>query len=171
MAALAKDRVTPYRELTDLGYPAAANAKIYAGALVMLSATGYAQPAASAAGLKVAGVAQGYVDNTGGADGAKIVVVRQGCFKFVNGDAIAQADVGKIAYAVDDQTVAKGASGKSPVGVIVEVEADGVWVNVRPRPAASAANADTASGVVATVETELNEVKAILREQGLMHTA
>jgi hypothetical protein len=171
MAALVKDRMTPERELRDIGYPVADNAVIYAGAIVMLSATGYARPAATGTGLTVAGVAQERVDNTNGGDGGKAVIVRQGCFKFENGDAIAQADVGKIAYAVDDQTIAKGASGKSPVGVIVQVEADGVWVNIKARRAASAVNADTASGVVATVETEVNELKAALREQGILHTA
>jgi hypothetical protein len=170
MAALAKDRITPERDLRDIGYPVGAGVKIFAGALVLINGTGFAQPATTAAALGIAGVAREFMDNTGGADGAKVVTVRQGAFRFVNGDAIAQADVGKVAYAVDDQTVSKGAAGKSPVGVIVEVEAGGVWVAIRPRPAADAANADTASGVVATVETEVNQLKATLRTAGILTT-
>lgn len=168
MAALAKDRIAPHRDGLEFVFPMAANAKIYAGAIVMLSATGYAAPATAAALLVVAGVAQEQVDNTGGADGAQSVRVRKGAFKFANGDAIAQADVGELAWASDDQTVAKAAAGKSPVGIITEVESDGVWVWIPPRMPAGAANPDTATGVVANVETEVNELKAELRRQGIL---
>lgn len=166
MVALASDRIAPERDLRDTAYPVAANAKIYVGALVMLSATGFAQPAATAAGLIVAGVSRQFVDNTGGADGAVKVTVRRATVKFINGDAIAQADVGKMAYAVDDQTVSKGAVGKSPAGVIVEVEADGVWVAVIATTPAAAAAADTNGATLVNLEIEVNKVKAAIRAAG-----
>lgn len=166
--ALAVDRIVPERDLRDTSYPVAANAKIYVGSLVFLSATGFAQPATTAAGLIVAGVSRAQVDNTGGADGALNVTVRRACHKFVNGDAIAEGDLGKMAYAVDNQTVSKGAAGKSPVGVIVQLEADGVWVAIHPRIVAAAAAADTNGATLANLEIEVNKVKAAARAAGIL---
>lgn len=168
MAALASDRIAPERDARDIAYPVAAGVKIYVGALVLLSATGMAQPAATAAGLSVAGVSRQFVDNTAGADGAVKVTVRRTLVKFGNGDAIAQADVGKMAYAVDDQTVSKGAAGKSPVGLIVEVEADGVWIRIAADTPAAAAAADTSGATLVNLEIEVNKVKAAIRAAGLL---
>ena len=168
MTALAKDRIAPRRVGEDFVFPVAAASKIYAGALVMLNAAGDAVPASAASALTVAGVAEEQVDNSAGAAGDKTVKVRKGAFRFENGDAIAAADVGEMAYAGDDQTVFKAAAGRSPVGLILEVDADGVWVHIPPRLTPDAANPDTASGVVATVEAEVNELKATLRRAGII---
>jgi hypothetical protein len=59
---------------------------------------------------------------------------REGTFQFANsaaGDLIATADIGTVCYIVDDQTVAKtnGTSTRSPAGVVVDVDAQGVWVS------------------------------------------
>jgi hypothetical protein len=107
--------------------PMKANTKINAGSLVVIDA-GYAAPGRTAAGLLIAGCAQATVDNTGVAAGARLIEVRRGCFKYVNGDAIVQADVGKDCYITDDQTVALLGTGKSRAGKIVQVETDGVFV-------------------------------------------
>jgi len=170
MGALANDRIVPERDLRDTSYPVAAGAKIFVGSLVALNAPGTncAQPASTAAGLVIAGVSRQNIDNTNGADGALNVTVRRGAFKFVNGDAIAEADVGKMAYAVDDQTVSKGAAGKSPAGTIVQVEADGVWVAIPAHVPAAAAAADTNGATLANLEIEVNKVKAALRLAGLL---
>lgn len=114
--------------------PVKANTKIWAGSLIVVDA-GYAAPGRTATGLIVAGRAEQTSDNTGGAAGAKIVEARRGVFKFNNsssGDAIAQADVGKICYIVDDQTVAlTDATGtRSRAGMIYQVESDGVLVQI-----------------------------------------
>lgn len=110
-----------------------ANVKIWKGALVA-NAAGYAIPFTTAATHKVFGVADETVDNTGGSAGAKNVRIVRGVFPFVNssaGDAIAQADVGKLCYGVDDQTVAltDGSGTRSSVGVIEGF--DGALVLVR----------------------------------------
>lgn len=110
----------------------AASTIIYAGAMVMLDA-GYAKPAATAVGKVIIGRAEATVDNSAGSAGAKSITVRRGVFKWNNsdsGDAIAQAQVGTICYAVDDQTVAKtsNSGARSPAGVVVVVEANGVFV-------------------------------------------
>jgi hypothetical protein len=137
--------------LDDLELPQKASTKIYQGALVVLNA-GYAAPGSTATGLIAAGVAMlnpntGVSDTTGLADGAVTIRVRQGVFKFLNGtggDVIAQADVGKYCYIIDDQTVAKSSnsSARSKAGIIIAVEASGVWVAVglqlNPAPAAAA---------------------------------
>lgn len=107
--------------------PMKANTKIWAGSLVVVDA-GYAAPGRTATGLYVAGRAEATVDNTGGAAGARLIEVRRGCWKWINGDGIAQADVGKDAYITDDQTVALVATGKSRAGKIVQVETDGVFI-------------------------------------------
>jgi len=106
--------------------------KIWGGSLVAISA-GYLQPATSATALIVLGRAEETVDNTGGAAGDKLCNVLTGVFKWKNSaaaDLIAQTEVGKGVYAVDDQTVAKtdGTGTRSYAGVCVGVDADGVWV-------------------------------------------
>lgn len=135
MAALAADRNTPYRTGEHFSFPVAASAKIYAGALVCINASGLAVKGATATGLKAAGVAQGLADNSAGGNSAINVSVRRGVFRFANssaGDAIALADVGATCYAVDDQTVAKtdGTGTRSAAGTIRDVDADGVWVQI-----------------------------------------
>lgn len=135
MTALARDRIAPERAGLDFVCQVAANAKIYAGALVVLGATGYAAPGSTAAGLKAAGVAQENVDNTGGADGAKTVKVRAGLFKFVNDGTITAAHVGRFVHIVDDQTLSltDNSAARSPAGVLWAVDPDGVWVFVDVR--------------------------------------
>lgn len=71
MAALNKDRATPYREGIEIEFPVAANSKIYSGSLICADTNGYAVPAADSPGLKFLGVALKQVDNTGGPMGPK----------------------------------------------------------------------------------------------------
>ncbi len=104
MAALTKDRATPYREGIEIEFPVAANTKIYSGSLVSASSGGYAVPAADTAGHRFLGVALEQVDNTGGANGAKKIRVRRsGVFEF-DALSITQAMVGTAMYIVDDHT-------------------------------------------------------------------
>lgn len=131
--ALAADRNTPMKDGELIAVPVAANAKIYAGALTVANATGYAAPGSTATTLTYLGRAEESVDNTGGADGAKTVQVRRKkAFKFKNSgaDAVTQAELGKACYIVDDETVAKtnGTGTRSAAGIVVGIEADGVWV-------------------------------------------
>lgn len=142
MTALAADRDTQKQQRSEIRfYPIADNVKIYKGAIVALSG-GYAQPATTAPGLAVAGRARKQYDNTvgGHALAALTVEVEEGYFKYANGDSIVQADVGKDAYLVDDQTVSKGAAGKSRAGTIVGVDTDGVWVQMAAGGSESAAD-------------------------------
>ena len=134
MTALTQDRNTPERAGADYKFPAAAGAKVFAGALVVLSA-GNAAPGSTALNLVAVGRANARVDNTGGAAGDKWVKVSRGIFRFENsaaGDKITLADVGTKCFIVDDQTVAKtsGTNTRSVAGVVRDVDAQGVWVEI-----------------------------------------
>lgn len=132
MVALAADKAAMKRDGKRRNDPVAANVQIYAGALVCLNATGYATPGAVATTLTTRGVAQENVNNVGGADGALTVETESGVFHFANDGTIARADIGNTAYVVDDQTVADndGTGTRSIAGEIIDVDADGVWVDV-----------------------------------------
>ncbi|WP_042920375.1 hypothetical protein [Stutzerimonas kunmingensis] len=131
MSALTRDRNTPLKNAEIIGVPAAAGAKVYAGALVVANATGYAAPGTTAVGLTYLGRAEESVDNTSGANGAATVLVRRlNAFKWGNDGSITQAHQGKTAYIVDDQTLAAtdGTGTRSAAGRIVGIEPDGVWI-------------------------------------------
>lgn len=145
MSALTKGRNTKEMGvvkavLDDLDLPQAATKKVYQGSLVVLNASGYAEPGTAATAKIAAGVAMlnpntDVSDSTGLADGALRIRVRQGAFWFANssaGDLIAQADVGKYCWVVDDQTVAKtsNSSARSKAGIILDVSTLGVLVAV-----------------------------------------
>lgn len=133
--ALAAEKGTKSRDGKTYNRAVAANVKIWQGAFVALSATGYATPGAVATTLKADGIALSTVDNTGAAAGDKTVEVEKGVFQFKNsaaGDAIAIADIGNDCYIVDDETVAKtnGGATRSIAGKIADVDAQGVWVRI-----------------------------------------
>ena len=128
--------------VSEIGLKQLANVKIYPGALVVIqSGVGYAKPAVTGTGLIACGVADPdpllpVSDSTGLNSGDLVVRVLQGVFAFNNstsGDLIAQADVGKKCFIVDDNTVAKTSASatRSVAGVIVGINSiDGVYVAV-----------------------------------------
>lgn len=130
--ALTSERITPFRDGVEFSDPVAAGVVIYVGALVALDAAGNLVPGATATGLKARGVAMETVDNSAGAAGADNCLVRAGVARFGNDGTITRADIGATAYIVDDETVADNdATGtRSAAGVIVDVDADGVWVKI-----------------------------------------
>ncbi|WP_430318055.1 hypothetical protein [Pseudomonas nitroreducens] len=133
--ALTKDRNTSRRDGTQFSDPVAAAAKIFAGSLVCLDASGNAVPGSTSTTIKVRGVAQEQVDNTGGAAGAKRIETRRGVFQFANSastDQITRAEIGTQCYIVDDQTVAKtsATNTRSVAGVVRDVDDGGVWVEI-----------------------------------------
>jgi len=59
--------------------------------------------------------------------------VRRGVFNFVDSDGtITRADIGTTAYVADDQTVKKaaGTPAAPAAGIVVDVDAEGVWVRI-----------------------------------------
>ncbi|WPY94682.1 hypothetical protein T8T21_00725 [Limimaricola variabilis] len=133
MPPLTSDRSTP-QQLGDLRVAGVAAATlIYQGAIVMRDAAGYATKGATAAGAVGIGRAETRADNSAGAAGDLDVTYQPGTFRFANSaaaDAIAAADIGKLCFIVDDQTVAKtdGTATRSPAGIVEAVDALGVWV-------------------------------------------
>lgn len=115
-----------------LNVPLAAATKIFLGTLVALNAAGNAVPASDTAALRVIGRAEESVDNSGGAIGDLSILVKPGIFQYQNDatNAITKANVGKPAYVVDDNTVANTSTNKIVAGIVVRVDAEGVFINV-----------------------------------------
>ncbi|MGS1019196.1 hypothetical protein [Burkholderia glumae] len=133
MTATTQDRNTPMKDADVLVVALKAGALIRAGVIVVVDATGYAVEGTTATGLTYLGRADQYVDNTGGANGAKTVEIRRHkAFKWENlgTDAVTQAQLGKTCYIADNQTVAAtdGTGTRSAAGIVLGVDADGVWV-------------------------------------------
>lgn len=135
MTALTSDRNTRLRAGDIRVDGLAAAAKVFAGSLVMRNAAGYLTKGATATACTGVGRAECLVDNTAGAAGALTLEYRMGNFLFANsaaGDLITIADMGKLCYIVDDQTVAKtdGIATRSRAGIVDGIEANGVWVRI-----------------------------------------
>lgn len=133
---LSAERNTKRRNGDGVGRPAKTNKIFYKGAIVTVGADGYATPGAVATTLKRPARVAETVDTTGIADGVLSVQFEHGVFRYNNstaGDLIAIADVGNDCFIVDDETVAKtnGSSTRSVAGKIFDVDAEGVWVDMR----------------------------------------
>jgi hypothetical protein len=132
--ALSADRNTPYRLGDQVSHPIAAATVVYAGSIVVLNATDYAEPGTTDTGLRAEGRAEARVDNTGGADGDLQVPCMKGVFQFANsvGDAVDRSHIGGVAYIEDDETVSAtdGTGSQSAAGTIVDLDAAGVWVHI-----------------------------------------
>jgi hypothetical protein len=133
MTALTADRLTPKRDNDFFYYPMAAATEIFAGSLVVLDASGNAEPATDATGKIAVGRAEEYVNNTGAA-AADSILVRAGTFRWVNSatNTLTKANIGDTVYCVDDQTVDSLSTGSSPAGIMVDIDSVGVWVKTEP---------------------------------------
>lgn len=133
MAALTEGRNTPEAlgEVRSAGV--AADTTLFPGAIAMINAAGFLIEGQTATGLIGVGRSESLADNAGGSNGDITGDYKPGIFRFNNSastDAITAADVGKVCFVVDDQTVAKtdGSSARSPAGFVDHVDANGVWV-------------------------------------------
>lgn len=130
--ATTEGRNTKRRNADQVSALVNSGATIYAGTLITrLTASGNAVPAGTAS----AGVAVGVAEDTVVGDGVKRVQYLRGCFLFKNsasGDLIAAGDIGNTCYVVDNETVAKtdNSAARKAAGKIVDVDANGVWVEV-----------------------------------------
>lgn len=115
MSLLADKKITRTED-SLFGQPVAASAKIYLGALLNTSATGYAKPSSDTAGEKFLGVSEEPQDNTSGANGALTVQGRRGGVFRQKAAGMTQANVGDDAYVVDDETAGLGITAQ-PVNV------------------------------------------------------
>lgn len=168
MAAATKEINTPERIGQVVAYPLAASTKIFAGTLVGLNSSGNAVPAADTAGLRVVGLAQETVDNSAGSAGDLKVATKHGVFKLNNSgtDAVDADDKGKICFVEDDNTVSEtGTTHKVKAGRVLDVDADGVWVNTAAAAVVPSADTITGAADLAALKTS---VLAILQAQGLV---
>lgn len=112
--------------------PVAKGAVIPAAVLVALDADGNATEAKKAENLIVVGVSQEAVDNTGGLAGAVTVTVRRGAFVLDNSStaAVTQAGAFKDCYLENSSTVTSDVTKTSVVGKVLQVDPDGVVVEI-----------------------------------------
>jgi hypothetical protein len=109
MTALTADKdVKIITKPTLKGYPVAASAEIFKGAMVCMDSDGYLIPADDDgnANTNVIGVADEHVDNSDGGDGDLTCRVRSGeIYEFATEVDLTQANVGSSVYVEDDQTL------------------------------------------------------------------
>lgn len=157
--ALTADRNTQMKD-GELISVAMAVAKVFAGSLVAINASGYATPGAASAALTYFGRAEETVDNSAGSAGGKTVMVRRGrAFKWGNyaSDAITQAELGKPCFIFDDYQVAKTSAdgARSVAGIVLGVETDGVWVGEATRSDLTVAAALDFASIAAAASADL----------------
>ena len=189
MAALSQARNTAELHVGALHYnferEVASDNTVYAGGIAAQNSSGKAVPASDAANLVVLGRAEATVG------AGEKVLIRTGVFVFDNGtssEELTTADIGAAAYIVDDHTVGKvGGTNKIPAGIVIDVTADGVAVEITPtalksgvdaNTTYSAATADTlglvkqaaavADATSETVMAQLNALLAAARTAGIV---
>lgn len=127
------ERNTEMRQPLALVSVALAAVAVEAGKIAVINAAGYGAEGGEALNLKYLGRWEESVDNSAGQAGDMVATARiNAAFKWENSaaDAVTQAEVGKVVYIEDDETVSKtdNAAARSAAGVCIGVEADGVWV-------------------------------------------
>lgn len=143
MAATSLDRNTkkrgPIRQIVlDLAAAATGAAAIPTGTIVstLAAGTGALRGADTATHI-----VQGIACQAGNfANGDRRIVVERGIFNLANDGTITAANVGALATVLDNQTVSLAATTTNDVGAgyIVEVDADGVWVDMTQAKIAAA---------------------------------
>lgn len=121
-----------------MGHPGLkADEVVKQGWLIMLeAASGYLVEATAATGLLSAGLAMQDADATDKSSGDCRLDLVQGVVDLVGktggGDDLALTDIGRVVYAVDNQTVGKVATSRSPAGFLVGINEENsmmrVWV-------------------------------------------
>ena len=123
MALTVNREVDHYVDQELRSFQVAAAAHVFKGALVGLSAAGYAQPLT--AGKVFVGIAYEEIDNTSGAAGDKSVrVYTLGDFGHPLSGATV-ADIGNAVYASADDTLTFTSVGNSYVGTAIDVPSSG----------------------------------------------
>ena len=126
MSALTDNRKTETRSGEYIEPTIATGSYVYAGSLVALNASGEAVPATDTTGLTVIGVSQQEKEA-----GERVKVRRIGAYKLANDASLDDTHVGKTCYAIDDQTVGETSTNSIAAGTVIQVEDDGVWVELQ----------------------------------------
>lgn len=124
MTATAVPRATPRRlSFADMKWNYPASGAILHGTLVGVDANG--EVAEPAPGVKPVGRAS--VANCNAAVADEMVRIDQGIFCWAH-TGLDKGDIGAIAFAVDNQTVALTSAAGEALGLIVDVDDEGAWV-------------------------------------------
>jgi len=131
--ALTEDRNTPHQDGKILNVPVAAGVICFAGGIACINAAGLAVPGTATTGLTYLGRFEENVDNHLGDDAAiTINIRRKQAFLWANSsaDVVTQSALGKFCYIEDGETVSltDGSSSRSVAGIVIGLDADGVWV-------------------------------------------
>lgn len=113
-----------------LNIPVKGGEELTEATMAAINSDGYAVEATASAGLLIAGCVQRYCDNRNGADGEQTVSVKRGTFVWENDGTIKETDILKKCYIKDEKTVTITADGSSVAGTILEVDDDGVTVDI-----------------------------------------
>lgn len=130
--AVTANQIVKRRDGCRESIPVAASTTIYEGALVFVSATGYADDDTATGANRFAGIAVKQADNGSGSAGdIECEVYRDGVF-LLSGSGFTQASVGLDAFATDNYTVttAPSASGVKIGKVVDYVSSSTVYVAI-----------------------------------------
>jgi hypothetical protein len=137
MTALTKDKNTLAKKRgRSINMSMAGSTEIFAGSIVCSDASGDAVPGSDTASIVTMGIADEGVDNSGGSAGELEIRVRKGTFELESsgGSVLTAADVGRVVYVLDDQTVVKvaGVSNGVKAGMLdsIDVESGKFWVTM-----------------------------------------
>jgi len=136
MTQLAANREDKFQELGGIGIALALaildTEKMYYGGIVCRDYADEIQMGADTQGLKAMGVCPKAIDNTD--DGETLDHVLRGILPFNNSATypIPRSAIGENAYIEDDNTVGGWSTNLVPAGKVHDVDADFVWVDMRP---------------------------------------
>jgi len=186
MTALAIERLTTFAGTVPARgtYPIKANVQIFKGGIVGLDTAGRAMPGDTIANgcVKVVGKASASYDNRtgsvlGGSAGVVDVEVEFGVFEYVSaaggGDDIVSDDVGKVAFVVDDQTIAltNATDTRAIAGLVTEAPTAGkafIWMG--PHVAAMLVIAAGEASQLDTAQTDIDALQAdALTANAILH--
>lgn len=127
---LSSQRLTKSRKAGILSLPLLPTAVCQEGGIVVFK-DGTARQGAVAVGLVFVGVCEEFAS---GPNGDERVKVRRIDAHLFDNDAVYPLTISDIAtapYILDDHTVSAEVAGRSQSGLIIDVDADGVWIMVQ----------------------------------------
>ena len=113
-----------------INIPVKGGVELTEATMAAINENGYAVPAAASAGFRAAGCVQRYCDNRNGTDGEQAVSVKRGTFVWGNDGTVKETDILKPCYVKDERTVTMTAEGSCMAGIVLEVDGDGVTVDM-----------------------------------------
>ncbi len=135
MTVTTEDQVISRRDGIERGGPVGDGETLYTAQLLAWDGDGYIVNGVDGLGFKFAGISNEHVDNSAGSDGdLSIERYVAGDFLLETVSTLTVADIGKRVYMYDNMTVGLAAEVNNElfVGVIVEVNSEGVWVAIHP---------------------------------------